>query len=217
MKIIGMIVMMVVVSSFSYGQTTERNFSNILQNYYVYKDKDLVDKTIDFVNHSTITYQKIEPILSGFFGALFLSDKEVKKSFESNFDKIEKQEIRKLMMILSTSNRDTLYSKTKVTTEFNDRNWASYFATGNLKYIDNIIANVPYENERTDLSLFLAGASAKWSLCSNAKQDELVKKYLTGLKDKNENIKEILQEDPQYFKNKMVQIIKEQRLKGIWN
>lgn len=212
-----MIVMMVVVSSFSYGQTTERNFSNILQNYYVYKDKDLVDKTIDFVNHSTITYQKLEPILSGFFGALFLSDKEVKKSFESNFDKIEKQEIRKLMMILSTSNRDTLYSKTKVTTEYNDRNWASYFATGNLKYIDNIIANVPYENERTDLSLFLAGASAKWSLCSNAKQDELVKKYLTGLKDKNENIKEILQEDPQYFKNKMVQIIKEQRLKGIWN
>lgn len=209
--------MMVVVSSFSYGQTTERNFSNILQNYYVYKDKDLVDKTIDFVNHSTITYQKIEPILSGFFGALFLSDKEVKKSFESHFDKIEKQEIRKLMMILSASNRDTLYSKTKVTTEYNDRNWASYFATGNLKCIDNIIANVPYENERTDLSLFLAGASAKWSLCSNAKQDELVKKYLTGLKDKNENSKEILQEDPQYFKNKMVQIIKEQRLKGIWN
>ncbi|MBC5846207.1 hypothetical protein H8R25_17475 [Flavobacterium sp. F-392] len=155
--------------------------------------------------------------MSGFFGALFLSDKEVKKSFESNFDKIEKQEIRKLMMILSASNIDTLYSKTKVTTEYNDRNWASYFATGNLKYIDNIIANVPYENERTDLSLFLAGASAKWSLCSNAKQDELVKKHLTGLKDKNENIKEILQEDPQYFKNKMVQIIKEQRLKGIWN
>lgn len=104
-----------------------------------------------------------------------------------------------------------------MTTEYNDRNWASYFATGNLKYYDNIIANVPYENERTDLSLFLAGASAKWSLCSNAKQDELVKKYLTGLKDKNENSKEILQEDPQYFKNKMVQIIKEQRLKGIWN
>lgn len=110
MKIIGMIVMMVVISSFSYGQTSERNFSNILQNYYVYKDKDLVDKTIDFVNHSTITYQKIEPILSGFFGALFLSDKEVKKSFESHFDKIEKQEIRKLMMILSAANRDTLYS-----------------------------------------------------------------------------------------------------------
>jgi hypothetical protein len=216
-KVITIFLLIFLVTPFSYGQSSERNFSNILQTYYLYKDKDLVDKTIDFVNHSTMSYKRLEPILTGFFGALFLDDKDVKKSFVSNFDKIEKPDIKELLVTLSSSNIDTLYSKTKITTEYNDMNWASYFATGNVKYIDNIISKVTYENERTDINLFLAGATAKWSLCSNASQDELVKKHLNTLKDKNENIKEILQEDPQYFKNKMLEILKEQKSKGIWN
>ena len=205
------------VSAFTYGQSSERNFSKILQTYYLYKDKDLVEKTFDFVNHSTMSYKRLEPILTGFFGALFLYDKDVKKSFVENIDKIEKPDIKELLMTLSSLDIDTIYSKTKITTEYNDMNWASYFATGNVKYIDNIISNVHYENERTDINLFLAGASAKWSLCSNANQDKLVKKYLESLKDKNENIKEILNQEPQYFKDKMVEILKEQKSKGIWN
>jgi len=216
-KVISIFFLIFFVTPFSYGQSSERNFSNILQTYYLYKDKDLVDKTIDFVNHSPMSYKRLEPILTGFFGALFLYDKDVKKSFVSNFDKIEKPDIKELLVTLSSSNIDTLYSKTKITPEYNDMNWASYFATGNVKYIDNIISKVPYENERTDINLFLAGASAKWSLCSNASQDKLVKKHLNSLKDKNKNIKDILQEDPQYFKDKMVEILKEQKSKGIWN
>lgn len=216
-KVITIFLLIFLVTPFSYGQSSERNFSNILQTYYLYKDKDLVDKTIDFVNHSQMSYKRLEPILTGFFGALFLDDKDVKKSFVSNFDKIKKPDIKELLVTLSSSNIDTLYSKTKITTEYNDMNWASYFATGNVKYIDNIISKVTYENERTDINLFLAGATAKWSLCSNASQDKLVKKHLNTLKDKNENIKEILQEDPQYFKNKMLEILKEQKSKGIWN
>ncbi len=216
-KVISIFFLMFFVSTFSYGQSSERNFSTILQTYYLYKDKDLVDKTIDFVNHSTMSYERLEPILTGFFGALFLYDKNVKKSFLKNIDKIEKPDIKELLKTLSSSDIDTIYSKTKITTEYNDMNWASYFATGNVKYIDNIISNVAYENERTDINLFLAGASAKWSLCSNANQDKLVKKHLDSLKDKNENIKEILNEEPQYFKDKMVEILKEQKSKGIWN
>ncbi|OCB73997.1 hypothetical protein [Flavobacterium crassostreae] len=216
-KVISIFFLIFFVSTSSYGQSSERNFSEILQTYYLYKDKDLVDKTIDFVNHSTMSYKRLEPILTGFFGALFLNDKNVKKSFVKNIDKIEKPEIKELIMTLSSSDIDILYSKAKITTEYNDMNWASYFATGNVKYIDNIISNLPYENERADINLFLAGASAKWSLCSNANQDKLVKKHLESLKDKNENMKEILNKEPQYFKDKMVEIIKVQKSKGIWN
>lgn len=217
MKIINIFLLTFCVSTFSYGQTPERSFSDILQTYYLHKDKDIVNKTIDFVNHAPVNYKKLEPILTGFFGAIFLYEKDIKKSFISNFDKIEKSDIKELFINLSSSNIDTLYTKLKITTEYNDMNWASYFASGNIKYLDNIISNLPYDNERTDLTLFLAGATAKWSLCSNATQDKLVKKHLNSLKGKNENIKEILKEEPQYFKDKMVAIIKEQKSKGIWN
>ncbi|GGZ66380.1 hypothetical protein [Mesonia mobilis] len=216
-KLISIILFIFFLNKPSYGQSSERDFSKILHTYYLYKDKDLVDKTIDYINNSPTTYENLESILKGFFGALFLSDESVKKSFNENFDRIENSDFKELLESLNSSNIDTIYSKAKITADYNDMNWASYFATGNLKYLDNIISNISYDNEREDIVLFLAGASAKWSLCSNANQDEVVKKYLESLKDKNENIKEILDNDPRYFKNKTVEIIKTQKSKGVWN
>jgi hypothetical protein len=216
-KLISIILFIFFLNKPSYGQSSERDFSKILHTYYLYKDKDLVDKTIDYINNSPTTYENLESILKGFFGALFLSDESVKKSFNENFDRIENSDFKELLESLNSSNIDTIYSKAKITADYNDMNWASYFATGNLKYLDNIISNISYDNEREDIVLFLAGASAKWSLCSNANQDEVVKKYLESLKDKNENIKEILDNDPLYFKNKTVEIIKTQKSKGVWN
>ena len=181
-KLISIILFIFFLNKPSYGQSSERDFSKILHTYYLYKDKDLVDKTIDYINNSPTTYENLESILKGFFGALFLSDESVKKSFNENFDRIENSDFKELLESLNSSNIDTIYSKAKITADYNDMNWASYFATGNLKYLDNIISNISYDNEREDIVLFLAGASAKWSLCSNANQDEVVKKYLESLK-----------------------------------
>lgn len=209
--------LIIFVSSFSFGQTNERNFSKISQTYYLYQDKDLVEKTIDFINKSPIAYERLEMILTGFFGALFTSNIDIKKSFVSKFEKIEKNEIKELLINLSTSNIDTIYSKTKMSTKYNDMNWASFLATGNKKFVDNVISNIKHAEERIDVNLFLVGATAKWSLCSNSKQHKQVENYLRSLQSKNEKLKEILEQEPQYFRDNITEIIKEQRLKGLWN
>lgn len=203
--------------NFSFGQTNNRNFGAILQSYYLYKDKDVVEKTVDFINNTTMDYNRLNPILTGFFGALFLNDTILKSKLIFNLNKVQKADIKRLLTELSFSNIDSFYSKSKITTDFNDMNWASFFATGNKKYLDNIISNIPYAENRSDINLFLTGASAKWSLCSNSKQDKVVKNYLTSLQNNNKAIKEILNQGQQYFREETVNILKKQKEKGIWN
>ena len=217
MKLILLFVVTFSFSNYSFGQSNDRNFGKILQSYYLYKDKDLIDKTIDFINNTKMDYNSLNPILTGFFGALFLNDNSVKTNIISNLNKIEKLDIKELLTRLSSSNIDTFYSKAKVSTQYNDMNWSSFFATGNTKYVDNIISNIPFSENRIDINLFLTGASAKWSLCSNSKQDKTVKAYLSTVQEKNKNIKEILEKEQQYFREEMVSILKDQKAKGIWN
>ena len=216
-KIILISVLALSFSNFSFGQTNDRNFGEILQSYYLYRDKDIIEKTIDFINNTKMDYNSLNPILTGFFGALFLNDTILKSTFNSNLNKVEKTDIKRLLTSLSSANIDSIYSKSKITAAFNDMNWSSFFATGNKKYLDNIISNIPYAENRSDINLFLAGASAKWSLCSNSKQDKVVKNYLTTLQNNNKVIKEILSKDQQDYREEMVNILRKQKEKGIWN
>jgi len=214
------IICSIIILSFpalSFGQETQRNFSDILQTYYLHKDTDLLEKTIEISNNPKTEYKRFNPILTGFFGALFSIDTVVKNNFNLNLNKLENPDFKELFKYLTTSNIDSIYSKTSLSPEYNDMNWSSFFATGDVKFLDNIISNISLAENRIDRNLFLTGASAKWSLCSNARQDKKVKKHLAGLKENKKLIKEILKKEPQEFKQEMIDIIKEQRAKGLWN
>jgi len=95
-------------------------------------------------------------------------------------------------------------------------NWSSYFATGDVKYLKKIISDIQLADDRKDMNLFLTGITARWSLCSNAKEDKKVKDYLFTLKDKSPVIGDILKKEPEEFNQEMVDVLKEQRAKGIW-
>lgn len=199
------------------SQEQPRNFNSILQSYYLYKDKDLVEKTVDFVNHTTMDVQKLTPIFTGFFGALYDENDLIKKAMGENIVNIKNIEIRKLLSDIGHIDIDSLYRTAARNTIYNDMNWSSYFSSGKTKYLDHIISNIPYVDERSDVNLFLAGATAKWSLCSNARQHATVKQYLISLGDKNKHVIDILNHEPGYFREQMIGIIKEQKAKGLWN
>jgi hypothetical protein len=213
------IVSLIIISSLpglALGQETQRSLSDILQTYYLYKDKDLIEKTVEVLNSPQTEYKRFEPVLIGFYGALFSTDTVVRNSFISTLSNVVNPDFKKLFNSLTTSNIDSIYSKTPLSPEYNDMNWASYFATGDVKFLDKILGNVSLAENRVDINLFLTGASAKWSLCSNSRQDNRVKDHLSGLKE-NKNIKEILEKNPQKFRQEMIDVIKEQRAKGVWN
>jgi hypothetical protein len=211
------LIITVSLSNLTFGQDSQRNFSEIMQTYYLHRDKDIVELTINFVNNPKADYKRLEPILTGFFGALFSSDTIVRNDFVKNSKRFENLYFTKLFTFLSVTNIDSIYSKTPLSPAFNDMNWSSYFATGNVKYLDKILSNIPLAENRIDQNLFLTGVTAKWSLCSNARQDKQVKEYLGDQKDNKKVIKEILKKKPQEFSQEMKDVLIEQRAKGLWN
>lgn len=81
-----------------------------------------------------------------------------------------------------------------------DARWVSFFATGNKKYIEEIIDyiadNVDFKNNKPenvtkqDIHRLLTIGSAIWSLNSNIKQDENIKKIANDYVIKQEKIRQ---------------------------
>ena len=80
---------------------------------------------------------------------------------------------------------------------------------------------MPYFDEREDEVLFFAGATAKWSLASNARTDPLVRSTIEKAKARanarqQELINEVLNEDPDRIKEELKEIVQRQREAGKW-
>lgn len=104
----------------------------------------------------------------------------------------------------------------------NDEYWGAFFATGDRRFIDKLVDQLPYFDNRDDLSLFLAGVTAKWSLGSVAQTDPTVRSILEDPKRRDSpQVKQHLAEllsapDPNIFKKQGREIILQQRAVGKW-
>lgn len=196
------------------AQDGEAEYGNILQTYYTQNDPELVAKTVTFVNTTSMPYQQLAPMLQGFFGALFQQNPAVKTALLARLGDVKPPEYQQLFRRLGHTSLDSLYAQARPTPQLNDMNWSSYFATGNTKYLDNLLRNTQYYEERKDLTLFVTGSSAMWSLSSNARQHPAVGAYLAKAKNKNAAL--ALKKEPGYFREEMTNIVRQQRAKGVW-
>ena len=73
--------------------------------------------------------------------------------------------------------------------------WGGYFGTGDTRYLDKLIGETRLIEREDSLVLFMTGASAKWSLASNARQHESIKNYISQkIPTANEKTKKMLKE-----------------------
>jgi hypothetical protein len=117
--------------------------------------------------------------------------------------------------------RDTLAHWKNHGPEENDMMWAAYFGTGEPKYLDRLISETKFANREDSLNLLFAATSAKWSLCSNARQhpaiDQYLRKQVTAVDAQTKQVlEEILSQEPQYFKEKMVAQIQDMKKRGLF-
>ncbi len=64
-----------------------------------------------------------------------------------------------------------------------DLQWGAFFASGDVKYVDNIIDAALLYNQRIDPDIFYTAALAKWSLCSNSLHHEPVSAALIARRE----------------------------------
>jgi hypothetical protein len=105
--------------------------------------------------------------------------------------------------------------------QMNDVYWGAFFASGNPHYVKKILGLVPLSAQRNDFKLWQEGASAKWSLATNARKDALVRSILEGEKltaDKQtrDTISELLETDPDRIREEMARFYARQKQLGRW-
>jgi hypothetical protein len=105
--------------------------------------------------------------------------------------------------------------------EMNNRYWGAFFASGNALYIKKLLDLVPFSEERNDFNLWATGASAKWSLASNARQHVHVHVILEEEKNRadkrtQELIDELLTRDPARIGKEMADTYAKQKAAGKW-
>ena len=100
----------------------------------------------------------------------------------------------------------------------NDLIWGAYFGTGDTRYLDKLIGETKLIEREDSLVLFMTGASAKWSLASNALLHPSIKNFITEkIPTTDEETKKILVEilalDPGEIRDEIMKKVEEIKIK----
>ena len=195
--------------------------NGFMQTYYLHPQPDRIAEVIDALSPSGFVRPNNEFVLIGFFSEVFAANPNRVSEWQ---DHIAKQDARTKAILeraVSVSKTGGLLNNTGHSPQLNDGWWAAFFASGNPKFVNKLIDQLEYWDAREDEMLFFAGATAKWSLASNARSNAGVRSTLESAKAnatgrKQELISEALNEDPASIKQQIKEIIQSQKQAGKW-
>ncbi|MBP7584483.1 MAG: hypothetical protein KBA61_10640 [Spirochaetes bacterium] len=197
---------------------TPQDFSVFVHGYYLSPRPGLVASAIEHYGSTYAANKSSLPPMIAFFNRIFSDNPGSRAEWKKVIDRQAPELREQLLSALGTGAADFLAGK-KISPSLNDMHWGAYFASGEEKYLDGILHVTRHGAERKDLNLFLTGFSAKWSLCSNARQHEKVLKYLLKEQNKQEyrdTVSEILNTEPEVMRKKAIDVISAQKAKGVW-
>jgi hypothetical protein len=160
------------------------------------------------------------PPYVAFFSELFTANPDRIPQWRLLIDKQDDQTKHLLEKALSLSKAGGVLSLQGHSGALNDMYWGAYFASGNERYLQKLVDQLQYYDERNDINLFLVGATAKWSLASNSKSHATVRRYLDVKLDVDKRtrqlIDQLIAEDPARAREEIRDIIAKQRQAGKW-
>lgn len=201
---------------------TPEDFDAFMNTYYLQPRPDGITYAIGTLSPTGVLQipQAVGPI-TAFFSEVFTANPARLAEWQAVIDKQPQVTAVALNRALSWSKAGGVLELGGRSPEVNDLYWGAFFASGNPVYVKKVLALVPFADERNDLNLWATGASAKWSLASNARQHTLVRTILEGEKrtaDKHtqDMIAELLTRDPARIKQEMADTYARQKAAGKW-
>ncbi len=202
--------------------TNSNELNYFSQTYYLKPKPHLIPSAINYIESSGLSENPNAkaPLLMSFSCIFSLYKREEKNEWKGLIGKLSKPSKELLGRSINESPSELLASISTSPAK-NDMNWACYFATGDIKYLNNIIHTLKHLEERQDMNLFLTAASAKWSLAANAEKHTEVKSAMMAMKlgdaiPMRAIAKEILEEGPEVIRDKTITTLKAQKEAGIW-
>ena len=197
------------------------DLENFVTYYYINPQPELVTDAIEFIGEQKYASKKnMYGSMMGFFTYVFSHNEDRREEWLNVINK-QDDKTKAFFLEAMNTNIDELLNKTEVFPPLNDMYWGAFFASGDVSYIDKLIDNLQYINEREDKDLFLAAGTAKWSLGSNALFHPKVKAAIEELKT-NDNpelrklAEDMLNSTPEELMEEIRAVFEEQQRKGIW-
>ena len=222
MKNIFHIILVLVSTTILFAQNRAPNYSKDMQEYFMdpkYSNLCKIMKLYDEDEEIKNNPSRQMPIM-GYFCVAFSNIKIDSVDLREQIsNKYSKNELIQQCYEMS-QDIETILTIDKHEAGMNDFYWGAFFASGEQKYIERIASELKYVKEKDFLMLYLAGSSAKWSLCSNSKQYPLVKKHLLVIREKEtddvrEQIDLLLKMEPGAVKEEMINDVKEYKKKMV--
>jgi hypothetical protein len=201
---------------------TPGDVSGFMQSYYLHPQPDRVGAVIAALSVSGIlkSPNSASPLI-GFFSEIFAANPNRLPEWQTLIAKQDDQTKALLDQALKVSKSGGVLSSSGHSPQFNDACWGGFFASGNPKFVDKVVDQLQYFDERSDEALFFSGATAMWSLAENARTYTAVHLAIESAKvnaDKRtqELIAESLTDDPARIKQEIAEVIRTQREAGKW-
>ena len=202
---------------------TDRELGIFFETYYLNPNSKRLRDALNFVDSSGMAKdQKLSNVLKISFSCLFSNYKAHQIDYwHETIERLE-QPSKSLLKQAIESTPDEIISVAPLSPAKNDMNWACFFATGDAKYLNNILLSLEYLDERLDLQKYLSAASAKWSLASNSKTHTKVRMALEKMREQGSKTmqsvaEDILNKEPGRLREEMIAVLKAQKHKGVWS
>lgn len=194
--------------------------SSFVQGYYLHPQPERIADAIQSLGPSGYV-QKNAWGFATFFGEIFAAHPDQLPRWKEYIARQDKPTRDFLQHSLDLGQSGGALALKGHSPGLNDMYWGAFFATGSPAYIRRLIDELKYCDERQDLALFQAGATAKWSLVSNGETHPLVRKTLADAKTgaskrTREIIDRMLRQSPGDVRREMKEIIEQQRAAGNW-
>jgi hypothetical protein len=181
--------------------TNGDELEDFVQGYYKEPRPELVESAMRVVSTSGLASNPdaSAPLLMSFSCIFSLHEKQ-RETWTASIQGLQEPAKQLLSKAIEHSPAELLAGVPAAPAK-NDMNWACFFATGEVRYVDGVLDALQYMDERKDLNLFLTASSAKWSLASIARNDAKVKTHLEEVRDKGAAgmrpiVQDILHEGP---------------------
>jgi hypothetical protein len=201
---------------------TPDDFDAFVNKYYLQPQPDRIGSAIETLSSSGVLRipEAVESI-TAFFSEVFGMNPTRVAEWQQVIDKAPPITRVVLGRALSWSRTGGVLQLEGRSPEMNNRYWGAFFASGNALYVKKLLDLVPFAEERNDFNLWAPGASAKWSLASNARQHVHVHVILEEEKNRadkrtQELIDELLSRDPARIGQEMADIYAKQKAAGKW-
>ncbi len=183
--------------------------------YHITPESKIVGKTIKFINNGLWDESVFEMRFKAFFSVLFEVNPTIKTEFQKKLPKLKNADFLDLFEQLLDSSVEQVYEYAPQTVDVNEMLCYSYYASGDIKYLNQLLENAKDNEERVDLGKFMVGANALWWLATIRAEDAMVKTHLEKLTD-NKYAVIAIKSRAYDLKNAQLKVLEEQKKKGIW-